>query len=304
MSKETKQSNELEQIIEKVNLIDDLSTLDEQERSQYYNSVCEMFGLNPATRPFAFINFEDSGKLKLYALRSATDQLRRIHDISVTIVRQETIGNSVYSMTARAKTADGRIDEAVGAVPLADDYGNYLSPRNMSNAIMTCQTKAIRRATLSICGITMLDESEVGDIPNIKLLQNPLLENTAPADSSSLEGLEPAPFETITNENKSEEQLNNPENKEQGSNSEKQSQWIEEKGLIESIEEQEGRENQTYHVVKIKIDDTNTIEVFAISKISQALREYPIEIGTEVQFKGNKTQKGILLHALEVVQAA
>jgi hypothetical protein len=50
----------------------------------------------------------------------------------------------------------GRRDEDVGAVNVANLKGEALA-----NALMKATTKAKRRATLSICGLSFLDESEI-----------------------------------------------------------------------------------------------------------------------------------------------
>ena len=54
----------------------------------------------------------------------------------------------------------GRTDESVGAVSLEGLKGDH-----RANALMKCETKAKRRVTLSICGLTFLDESEIESIP-------------------------------------------------------------------------------------------------------------------------------------------
>src|SRR5512143_3625952 len=72
--------------IEAVLIKGDLSRLSEEQRLEYYNSVCKSVGLNPLTRPFEYIVL--NGKLQLYARKDATDQLRRINSISVDILSQ------------------------------------------------------------------------------------------------------------------------------------------------------------------------------------------------------------------------
>jgi hypothetical protein len=64
-------------------LCDDLATLKPEERIAYYKAVCESAGLNPATKPLNFLLLD--GKLVLYAGREATDQLRKLHGISVLV---------------------------------------------------------------------------------------------------------------------------------------------------------------------------------------------------------------------------
>lgn len=66
-------------------------------------------------------------------------------------------------VTARAQTIDGRDDESTGAVSIQGLKGEALA-----NAIMKSETKAKRRVTLSICGLSGLDESEIDSIPGAR----------------------------------------------------------------------------------------------------------------------------------------
>jgi len=138
----------------------DLSKLSTNERLSYFKSVCESLGLNHLTRPFEFITL--NGKLTLYAKRDATDQLRKVHGVSITITARERI-DDLYVVTAKARDKSGREDESTGAVNIAGLKGD-----NLANAFLKSETKAKRRVTLSICGLGMLDETEVSDIPEVK----------------------------------------------------------------------------------------------------------------------------------------
>ena len=142
--------------LEKVVVNGDLSQLSTADRINYYKTVCESVGLNPATSPFEYIKL--SGKLTLYPKRDATDQLRRIHRVSVTIADRQRL-EDVYIVTARATMPDGRADESTGVVTIANLKGD-----NLANALMKAETKAKRRVTLSICGLGMLDESELDTV--------------------------------------------------------------------------------------------------------------------------------------------
>lgn len=142
--------------LEKVVIQGDLSNLEPPERLAYYRTVCQSVGLNPATQPFEYLRL--SNKLTLYAKRDATDQLRRIHNVSVTIVGRERI-EDVYVVTARATIPNGRTDESTGVVSIGNLRGD-----NLANAFMKAETKAKRRVTLSICGLGMLDETETETI--------------------------------------------------------------------------------------------------------------------------------------------
>ena len=150
-------------IIESVITKGDLDQLSAQERTRYYVEVCKSVGLNPLTKPFEFIRL--NGKLTLYALRNATDQLRTIHGVSVDEIRDRTV-EGIIIVTTKVRNKEGRTDVATGAVAIANLRGDVLA-----NAIMKAETKAKRRATLSICGLGFLDESELEAIPPAAIKQ-------------------------------------------------------------------------------------------------------------------------------------
>jgi hypothetical protein len=145
--------NELNASARRAIAVGALERLDDAGRTAYYNAVCESLGLNPLTRPFEYL--ELNGRLTLYAKRDATDQLRHKHQVSVEIVDRLTQAD-VYIVRARATMPDGRTDESLGAVSLVGLEGEALA-----NALMKAETKAKRRVALSICGLGMLDETEV-----------------------------------------------------------------------------------------------------------------------------------------------
>lgn len=143
--------------IERVLIGGDLERLTEEQRVSYYLDVCKTLGLNPTTRPFDYIKL--NGKLVLYANKGCAEQLRQVHKISIRITARET-HEGVYVVTAQAEGKGGKIDESTGAVTIQGLRGDALA-----NAMMKAETKAKRRVTLSICGLNMLDETEVETIP-------------------------------------------------------------------------------------------------------------------------------------------
>lgn len=146
-------------IMEQVIVRGDLSQLSPEDRARYYMEVCKSIGLNPLTRPFEYIRL--NGLLTLYARKDCTEQLRKMHGVSI-IELVESNFEGVFIVTAKVSNKDGRTDAAKGAVFIAGLKGEALA-----NALMKCETKAKRRATLSICGLGLLDESEIDDIgPN------------------------------------------------------------------------------------------------------------------------------------------
>ena len=146
-------------VIESVVIDGDLSKLTPEQRVSYYKAVCTSLDLNPLTRPFNYITL--NGKLTLYATKTATDQLRNTHNVSIDDI---TITEDADSFTVIAKGHDttGRSDVEIGVVSKKDMQGNQ------GNAKMKAVTKAKRRLTLSLCGLGMLDETEIETIPNAK----------------------------------------------------------------------------------------------------------------------------------------
>lgn len=176
------------EMMETVLVRGDLSQLNARQRLEYLMSVCQSVGLNPLTRPFEYIELEN--KLTLYATKNCTDQLRLKHGISCRITSkfhdQET---GTYSITVVATARDGRSQESTGVVPLVKELGDWkkaqgsnknyfepngqyrkLNPVDSANAQMKPETKAQRRATLSLCGLGgILDETELETIPHTKI---------------------------------------------------------------------------------------------------------------------------------------
>jgi hypothetical protein len=135
----------------------DCSRLNPAQKVAYYQARCEAAGLDPRAQPFAFMRL--NGKEVLYAQKAASDQLAAKHGVRMTIVSQAT-EDGIRIVTVRAEAKDGRVTEEIGALPVKGLTGEALS-----NALMKCVTKAKRRAILSLCGLGMLDETEVESIP-------------------------------------------------------------------------------------------------------------------------------------------
>jgi hypothetical protein len=157
--------------IERVLVTGDLSKLTPEQRVTYYGAVCQSAGLNPLTRPFEYIVLNN--KLTLYARRDCTDQLRKLHGVSVEIKAREML-EDCYLVTAGGTERGGRHDESIGAVSVKG-----LSGEARANAMMKAETKAKRRVTLSLCGLGMLDEMEVESIPGAVVKDEIALESVA-----------------------------------------------------------------------------------------------------------------------------
>ncbi len=151
-----------EEIISNLVLNGDLSKMTATQRVQFYNQFCEKLGLNHLTQPFQLISFQ--GKLTMYATKACTEQLRKIHGVSITEITTQKL-EGVYIVTAKAMDRHGKTDAATGAVNIEGLKGDALA-----NSIMKAETKAKRRVTLSICGLGMTDESEIETMPDAKII--------------------------------------------------------------------------------------------------------------------------------------
>ena len=141
----------------------DLSRLSPAERVAYYNRVCDALGLLATTKPFGYMVL--SGKLTLYAMKGCTDQLRKIHGVSL-VINSITIEDGICVVSVSATDSAGRSDVDIGAVVCG-----HLKGEDLANAKMRAVTKAKRRVTLSLCGLGFLDESEVTSIPEARVVR-------------------------------------------------------------------------------------------------------------------------------------
>ena len=162
----------------------DLTKLTIRQRSQFAYKMAQRLGLNPLTKPFDFINL--SGKLTLYANRTASDQLRQIHNISSRVIyagpllmcdptqalrpdidiasipSRDDVYQVIVYLEGTDKDGNKRSEMSIGCVGIQGQSGEALA-----NSIMKCHTKALRRGTLSFAGLGFLDELEVESVTSM-----------------------------------------------------------------------------------------------------------------------------------------
>jgi hypothetical protein len=209
------------ELIKKLVLDNDISKLNDLQKVQYYTEFCKSLGLNPLTQPFAIMKFE--GKLMMYARKECTEQLRKIHNVSVTDVKTQEV-KGIYIVTVQVKDETGRTDMATGAVALEVDEqkwdpqanngnGGYtktgltteLKGKDLANAIMKAETKAKRRATLSLVGLGLPDESEIESMQGAKTMSfDQFREETETFDEDTL-----AQWNSLLNDCKTPDDLDN-----------------------------------------------------------------------------------------------
>lgn len=180
--------------LEAVIMKGDLAKLLPEQRTEYYQRVCDSLGINPYTKPFEFMVMQ--GKMILYPTRSCADQLRMKHNVSLEIVSRD-VSDGILTIHVRARMPDGRTDEDLGAVPFPPN----LVGEARSNAELKAITKAKRRVTLSICGLGWSDESELDSIPGAARVPAEPAANVmapvAPANEESSTEAHPSDFKAL-----------------------------------------------------------------------------------------------------------
>jgi hypothetical protein len=132
--------------IQRALMAGDIAKLSPADRVQFYAALCRSTGLNVLTRPFIVMRGQD-GTLSWYITAAGCEQLRRLHRVSTRILSRERDGD-LYLVTVQCRTPDERVEEAQGVVVL-----DGLKPLEQAHALMRCETKAKRRATLALLGL-------------------------------------------------------------------------------------------------------------------------------------------------------
>jgi hypothetical protein len=145
-------------LLEKVILQNDLAGLSATEKVQHVKNVCDSLGLNSLTKPIQLHKFQ--GKEVMYMSKDGTEQLRNLHNVSIVKLETEFLKNDLYLVKAYATRPGGRQDCSTSAQSITGLKGDALC-----NALKKCETQSKRRVTLSICGLGMLDESELENLP-------------------------------------------------------------------------------------------------------------------------------------------
>lgn len=156
MSTELTTQDQLPQdLLDKIITTGDLSGLSAPQLSQYYMHKCVSMGLSPSSKPFDVLVLK--GKKVLYPGRECAAQLNAIRGVSHKITSRWS-ENGCYFVSVIAYTPDGRETSNTGGVNI-----NNLVGEDYCNAVMKAETKAKRRATLDLCGLGMIDETERPD---------------------------------------------------------------------------------------------------------------------------------------------
>lgn len=187
MSKDLTVVQQNEIAIENALIAGDLGGLTIPQRLQYVKSVCKSVKLNPLTKPFDYIRFE--GKVMLYINRGGAEQLRKIHNISIENVNREIAKDrELYTVIVKATTPKGRTEDGMGVVSIGGLRG-----KDLANALMKAETKAKRRATLALCGLSQFDSPSGEEEP----IRQSNIEQRIEEVSAKAETTERPEFETV-----------------------------------------------------------------------------------------------------------
>lgn len=137
----------------------DLESLSEAQRQDYIKAVCKHMGVPDNLNLVALTYVDETegpSRLVPYAKRGATENVRNNLQIDVTSLTNQMVGGSVVFTATATSKKNGRQEISTGSKYIKDLAGTALD-----DAIMTAQTRALRRVTLQFVGAGVLDESEV-----------------------------------------------------------------------------------------------------------------------------------------------
>jgi len=136
----------------------DLESLTESQRQEYVKAVCQHMGVPDNIGLVSLTQLDDGegpSRLVAYAKRGATEIVRSKLQINITNLTHQMVGGSIV-FTATAIAVDGHQEISTGS-----KYVDGLTGHDLDDAIMTAQTRALRRVTLQFIGAGVLDESEI-----------------------------------------------------------------------------------------------------------------------------------------------
>ena len=135
----------------------DTRSLEPADRKAVLVGLARKLGLNPMSNAVMFLL--TNGRETLYVTKQGTDQIAAAARLQrETIKGPEVVtieGRKLVFCQVRATHPDGRSEVSTATLALMDPV----------NDLMKCETKAKRRATLSVCGLGLLAEDEIETIP-------------------------------------------------------------------------------------------------------------------------------------------
>jgi hypothetical protein len=155
------QLSKLKQILNLISPSGSIKHLPRGDQRILIMKLCNFFGLNPLTNPFLIVRFAD-GDEKIYVTRDGCNQLRHKLAIDTYGLRVEFIEEKLVISVISGKNKHGRVSDESGSVSLVG-----LTDAQKADAVMKSTTKAKRRLTLDLSGLSVLSDVEVADMQNV-----------------------------------------------------------------------------------------------------------------------------------------
>ena len=145
----------------------DTTKLTTTHRQTLLEGLSRALGLNPLSQPVIFLKTQ--GREVIYVTKVGTDQIASREKLKRRTIQgpelRKIAGRDIVYCQVEVTAPDGRSETATATLPLSD----------IVNDLMKAETKAKRRATLSLVGLGLLAEDELetmgsdatsGDAPN------------------------------------------------------------------------------------------------------------------------------------------
>ena len=135
-----------------------LNTATNEQLDEYRLKTASILKIDPFMLDYIWMSDPETGLKNrvLYAKRGAAEVLRQNMSISVESLVPSVAQDGLLSFMVTGKDKTGRQEIAVGSA-----YLDGLKGDKKAHAVMTAQTRAVRRLTLQFVGGGILDETEV-----------------------------------------------------------------------------------------------------------------------------------------------
>jgi hypothetical protein len=181
----------------------DLALMPEDEKDRVLLKMCTHFGLDPIMRPFILIPL--NGKEQWYMTKAATDQVAAKLELSRKITKEEVHWDRMYARFTAEVTDGHRVEEATAYISLCRfEKVQGQQPKavpmfgdDLCNALMKCQSKAFRRATLAFIGGPLIVGEE--DAIDAQVVQGQVLSSAIPALPDAQENLAEGELADVSN---------------------------------------------------------------------------------------------------------
>jgi len=155
------QGRAADEAVQSLVLHNDVARLTPAQRVGWFLRRCVDAGLSPYSTPFDFLTLD--GKVVAYPNARCAEQLRRLHQISIKVIRREDVGD-LHVVEVEARTPSGRTDIASKWVPIVGssrDGKQYpLRGQKLADAYAKAETGAKRRVTFSLGGLGGMPDLE------------------------------------------------------------------------------------------------------------------------------------------------